>query len=91
MDLLAVENLLRFEWLAVSGRDGEICFSNQLPPGPRPDPAHLFERFYQSSPARGKGGDGLGLSIVRELMERMGGQVSAQIVGDRLEIRLTWR
>ena len=69
--------------LAVSGRDGEICFSNQLPPGPRPDPAHLFERFYQSSPARGKGGDGLGLSIVRELMERMGGQGSAQIVGDR--------
>ena len=77
--------------LTVSGRDGEICFSNQLPPGPRPDPAHLFERFYQSSPARAKGGAGLGLSIVRELMERMGGQVSAQIVGDRLEIRLTWR
>jgi signal transduction histidine kinase len=76
--------------LTVTGREGEICFSNKLLPGPRPDPAHLFDRFYQSSPARAKGGAGLGLSIVRELMERMGGQASAGIMGDRLEIRLTW-
>ena len=76
--------------LTVSGRDGEICFSNKLLPGLRPDPEHLFDRFYQSSPARAKGGAGLGLSIVRELMERMGGQVSAQITGDILEIRLSF-
>ena len=76
--------------LAVSGRNGEICFSNELPPGPRPDPEHLFDRFYQSSPARAKGGAGLGLSIVRELMERMGGQVSAAIMGDTLEIKLSF-
>ena len=76
--------------LTVSGRDGEICFSNELLPGSRPDPEHLFDRFYQSSPARAKGGAGLGLSIVRELMERMGGRVSAQITGDRLEIKLSF-
>ncbi|MCI9473329.1 MAG: HAMP domain-containing histidine kinase [Flavonifractor sp.] len=76
--------------LAVSGRDGVISFSNALPPGPRPDPEHLFDRFYQSSPARAKGGAGLGLSIVRELMERMGGQVSAAIMGDTLEIKLSF-
>ena len=76
--------------LTISGGDGVICFSNELLPGPRPDPEHLFDRFYQSSPARAKGGAGLGLSIVRELMERMGGQVFAQITGDRLEIRLSF-
>ncbi len=76
--------------LAVSGRDGEICFSNVLAPGSMPDSAHLFDRFYQSSPARTKGGAGLGLSIVRELMERMGGRASAQITGDTLEIRLSF-
>ncbi len=76
--------------LVVSGGDGEICFSNVLAPGSMPDTAHLFDRFYQSSPARTKGGAGLGLSIVRELMERMGGQVSAQITGDTLEIRLSF-
>ena len=77
--------------LEVSGREGEICFSNELRPGPRPDPEHLFDRFYQSSPAQAKGGAGLGLSIVRELMERMGGRVSAQITGDILEIRLAFK
>lgn len=76
--------------LAVSGRDGEICFSNVLAPGSMPDTAHLFDRFYQSSPARTKGGAGLGLSTVRELMERMGGRASAQITGDTLEIRLSF-
>ena len=77
--------------LTVSGGDGAICFSNELLPGSRPDPEHLFDRFYQSSPAGGKGGAGLGLSIVRELMEQMGGQVSAQVTGDILEIKLLFR
>ena len=76
--------------LTVSGGDGAVRFSNALPPGPRPDPEHLFDRFYQSSPARAKGGAGLGLSIVRELMEQMGGRVSAQIVGDTLQILLVF-
>ncbi|MCI9037921.1 MAG: HAMP domain-containing histidine kinase [Oscillospiraceae bacterium] len=76
--------------LTVSAKDGGVCFSNPLGPGPRPDPDHLFDRFYQSSPARGKGGAGLGLSIVRELMEQMGGRVSAQIVGDTLQILLVF-
>ena len=77
--------------LTISGGDGAICFSNELLPGSRPDPEHLFDRFYQSSPARGKGGAGLGLSIVRELMEQMDGQVSAQVTGDILEIKLSFR
>ncbi len=76
--------------LTVSGREGELCFSNQLPPGPRPDPERLFDRFYQSGSARGSGGAGLGLSIVREMMERMGGQVSAEITGDTLTIKLSF-
>ena len=74
--------------LTISGQDQTICFSNELPPGPRPDPERLFDRFYQSRPDRAAGGAGLGLSIVRELMERMGGQASAQIMGNELQISL---
>lgn len=76
--------------LTVSAREGEIRFSNPLGPGPRPDPDHLFDRFYQGSPARGAGGAGLGLAIVRELMEQMGGRASARIAGNELEIALTF-
>lgn len=76
--------------LTVSAQAGEICFSNPLGDNPAPDPSHLFDRFYRSSPARGKGGAGLGLAIVRELMERMDGQVSAQIMGDKLQIKLVF-
>ena len=61
-----------------------------MSPGSAPDPERLFDRFYQSGPARGKGGAGLGLSIVRELMERMGGQASARITGNVLEIKLSF-
>ena len=45
--------------LTVSAKDGDVCFSNPLGPGPRPDPDHLFDRFYQSSPAPGNGGGGV--------------------------------
>ena len=74
--------------LTVSGGQGTVCFSNVLLPGAVPDVEHLFDRFYQGSPARGEGGAGLGLSIVRELMEQMGGRVSARIDGDILRIML---
>ena len=57
-----------------------LCFANPLGPGPRPDPARLFERFYRADTTRAQGGSGLGLAIVQELMHQMGGQVAARLV-----------
>lgn len=55
--------------------DGPGVSADELP--------HVFERFYRSPAARGSGvsrdagGAGLGLAIVREIVERHGGAVSA--------------
>ena len=44
------------------------------------DLKHIFEPFYRTDPARTRssGGTGLGLALVRELLERMGGKVTAE-------------
>jgi signal transduction histidine kinase len=54
---------------------------------------HVFERFYRGDDARDRasGGAGLGLAIVRELVEAMGGEVSVASVvgqGSRFSFRL---
>ena len=41
------------------------------------DLPHVFERFYRSTDSRGMPGSGLGLSIVKAVAERHGGQVRA--------------
>jgi signal transduction histidine kinase len=59
--------------LRVAVRDvGETIAADSLP--------HIFERFYRADPsrARGSGGAGIGLAIVKELVVAHGGIVGAE-------------
>jgi len=76
--------------LTIAAHADTVTFSNLLGDGPRPDAEHLFDRFYQAGSARSQGGAGLGLSIVRELMEQMYGSAAARLTDDRLSITLTF-
>jgi two-component system sensor histidine kinase MprB len=81
----AVANLLdnAVKWSPTHGvveittRDGAVVVRDHGPGIAREDLAHIFDRFYRSSAARGLPGSGLGLAIVRQVAEADGGSVSA--------------
>jgi len=45
---------------------------------------HIFDSFWRGSNTENKKGSGLGLYICRQLMRRMGGEIYAEIHGDRM-------
>lgn len=55
---------------------------------PADDLPHVFERFYrvEKSRDRARGGAGIGLAIVRQLVERAGGRVGAESQGGRTRV-----
>ncbi len=57
-----------------------VEFANSGPEIPTQDLGHLFERFYrpERSRSRDTGGAGIGLAIVKELIEAHGGQVGVE-------------
>jgi signal transduction histidine kinase len=94
-----IENSLKYartEAMIAVGRDGAFAVLAVEDDGPGIAPEdlpHVFDRLYvaRSQPVRQESSSGLGLAIVRELVEAMGGTVSAShasIGGARLAVRL---
>lgn len=65
-------------------RNGSVIFTNTAHNLNAVTVGRLFDRFYTVEASRNS--SGLGLSIAKVLIERMGGTISAQYEGDRLSI-----
>lgn len=72
--------------LFIAQEGKKLTFSNQVEDPSQIDPNRMFERFYRADNARRGSHAGLGLSIARELMERMGGKLYARLEEDMLKI-----
>jgi signal transduction histidine kinase len=77
--------------LDANSRQARIDFVNSAERLVATDLPHLFERFYRGEKSRSRqhGGAGIGLSIVKELVEAHDGQVAAALMDGKLRIRLT--
>ena len=64
--------------LEVRDRDVAIEVQDQGPGIPRDQQARIFDRFYRAPAGSGKGGYGLGLFMVRHIMNAHGGRVEVE-------------
>jgi two-component system sensor histidine kinase BaeS len=60
------------------GGNAIVSITDSGPGIPPSELEHIFERFYRLDPSRSDGGAGLGLAIVRRLVELHGGRVWAE-------------
>lgn len=57
----------------------EISVGNKISEDEEIDVSRVFDRFYKAEASRKKGSTGLGLFIAKQLVERMGGQIHAEL------------
>jgi signal transduction histidine kinase len=98
-DLLkrAVQNLIQnvlahgIEYFKLSIDIGVIIFSNKVLNADLINADRLFERFYTADLSRKGNTTGLGLAVVKEIIQNMGGEVNAFIEKDKMNICVSLR
>ena len=89
-----ITNAIRYSAgdIAISLEDDDksvvLSVTNPIPDGSELDPDRMFDRFYTGDSSRSSGGTGLGLAVVKELTDKLGGTVKAQRDGNKLTMRL---
>lgn len=66
----------------------KISISNDVENPDEIDAGKVFERFYKADKARSVSSSGLGLSIAKELVERMKGTIGAELDGNRFVVEM---
>lgn len=69
----------------------QICFENDYQTSEPVDSEKVFDRFYKADDARNKTSTGLGLSIAKELVERMNGSINSAVKNHDFIILITFQ
>jgi len=77
--------------ISIQADEPAIVFENSAADADNLDAERLFERFYTSDASRTRKHTGLGLAITKELTERMDGEITVQIKGKILLIKIRLR
>ena len=67
-----------------------LRISNQVIHSEQIDIEHVFDRFYKADAARSKTSTGLGLSIAREFVRRMNGEIGAKIEENEFIVEMSF-
>lgn len=67
-----------------------LRISNQVIVSEQIDIEHVFDRFYKADAARSKTSTGLGLSIAREFVRRMNGEIGAKIEENEFIVEMSF-
>jgi signal transduction histidine kinase len=74
-------------------RDHDLAvlrISNQVAHSEQIDIEHVFDRFYKADVARSKTSTGLGLSIAKELVKRMNGEIAAKLEKNEFIVEMSF-
>lgn len=67
-----------------------LQISNQVTASEQIDIEHVFDRFYKADAARSKTSTGLELSIAREFVRRMNGEIGAKIEENEFIVEMSF-
>ena len=67
-----------------------LRISNQVIASEKIDIEHVFDRFYKADAARSKTSTGLGLSIARDFVRRMNGEIGAKIEENEFIVEMSF-